>query len=72
MLSSVIVINGQEHTWTSRFISYADIARIVDVREPTVVVREPFGADRGRSLIPGKSLAVDNGMIIEAVNTGAA
>ncbi len=71
MPNSTIVINGQEHRWTNRYITYDDIARIVGVRAPTVAISSAFGVG-SRSLCLGQRTVVDNGMIIDAVNTSSA
>jgi hypothetical protein len=67
---SKITINGEELDWPSSQITYYEVEFASGENEPSVTVR--FKDKTYRELVRGENVTTEDGMIIDAVNTGRA
>jgi hypothetical protein len=70
-----IVINGKVHNIDAEEISYGEIAKLAEEGEqPSIVYKVRKGKDLYRTgcVSPGNTLKLEDGMIINAIETGKA
>lgn len=69
-----IFINGKGHNVDAEELSYEEIARLAEERQPSIVYKLRKGKDLYRTgcVSLGKTLKIEDGMIINAFETGNA
>lgn len=67
---SEITINGEKLKWDSSQITYYEIEAASGENEPSVVINFPDGTYR--ELFRGEYIKVEDGLDIDAINTGRA